>query len=231
MPPACGVDKPKACTTTGADTCCSPKLGIVILTMQWIPGYGPADGFTLHGLGPDLCDGSWGPAAGCDSRRKYPDVSVFLPPDLRKEMDTVWPSNRSPNPKFWSYEWAKHGTCVSTVEPRCFPSNSYTPGSEVVPYFRKVVELRKTYDLYPALIAAKIMPDDSLNYPLESLIDAIKSFYGVKVAFSCTADGAILEAQMQMSVQGKDEYTPMDNPAPSTCPGVVVFPVKYPSGN
>lgn len=31
------------------DSCCSPKYGLVVLALQWVPGYGPADEFTIHG--------------------------------------------------------------------------------------------------------------------------------------------------------------------------------------
>lgn len=32
------------------DSCCSPKYGLVVLALQWVPGYGPADEFTIHGM-------------------------------------------------------------------------------------------------------------------------------------------------------------------------------------
>lgn len=32
------------------DSCCSPKYGLVVLALQWVPGYGPADEFTIHGV-------------------------------------------------------------------------------------------------------------------------------------------------------------------------------------
>ena len=31
------------------DSCCSPKYGLVVLALQWVPGFGPADEFTIHG--------------------------------------------------------------------------------------------------------------------------------------------------------------------------------------
>lgn len=38
-----------SCQTTTADSCCSPTYGLVVLTLQWIPGWGPSDEFTVHG--------------------------------------------------------------------------------------------------------------------------------------------------------------------------------------
>ena len=31
------------------DECCSPKYGLVVLALQWFPGWGPSDEFTIHG--------------------------------------------------------------------------------------------------------------------------------------------------------------------------------------
>jgi ribonuclease I len=38
------------------------------------------------------------------------------------------------------HEWAKHGTCVSTLEPRCY-GDDYIETEEVVDYFAKAVEI------------------------------------------------------------------------------------------
>lgn len=39
-----------SCHWSGAvDACCSPKYGLVVLALQWSPGWGPADEFTIHG--------------------------------------------------------------------------------------------------------------------------------------------------------------------------------------
>lgn len=52
--------------------------------------------------------------------------------------------------RFWSHEWSKHGTCVSTLRPTCY-GDSYQKYQDVIDYFEKVLELRDTYDLYGAL--------------------------------------------------------------------------------
>lgn len=35
--------------TNTVDSCCSPKYGLVVLALQWMPGFGPNDEFTVHG--------------------------------------------------------------------------------------------------------------------------------------------------------------------------------------
>ncbi|KXN71528.1 hypothetical protein CONCODRAFT_5784, partial [Conidiobolus coronatus NRRL 28638] len=56
------------------DSCCSPSMGVVVLAVQWIQNSGPSDEWTLHGLWPNNCDGSYGPSSGCDKSRKYSNM-------------------------------------------------------------------------------------------------------------------------------------------------------------
>lgn len=42
-----------SCSTRVSNQCCSPAYGLVVLVQQWVPGYGPSNAFTMHGLWPD----------------------------------------------------------------------------------------------------------------------------------------------------------------------------------
>ena len=60
-------------------------------------------------------------------------------------MQTYWKDYTGNDEAFWEHEWGKHGTCISTFEPRCYVD--YSPQEEVVEYFRKTVELFKVGNL------------------------------------------------------------------------------------
>lgn len=109
---------------------------------------GPKDSWTIHGLWPDHCDGSYD--SSCDSRRAYTNLTEILEAagktTLLSDMNKYWVDRDGDNESFWEHEWAKHGTCISTLEPECY--SSYTPTQEVPDYFQKAVDLFKGVDSY-----------------------------------------------------------------------------------
>jgi ribonuclease T2 len=109
---------------------------------------GPVDSWTVHGLWPDLCDGTY--EASCDSSREYTGIGDILKSfgktDLLNYMNTYWKDYQGNDETFWEHEWGKHGTCVSTLEPSCY--DGYTLHAEMVDFFDKTVELFKGLDSY-----------------------------------------------------------------------------------
>ena len=195
---AIAAGSPKTCTssqtscqntTAVADLCCfnapggqmlqtqfwdtSPATGIwlyiVLKPSLWLTWSGPANHWTLHGLWPDHCDGTYD--ANCDSSRNYGSISTILnsfgKTDLLSYMNTYWLDENGDNDSFWEHEWEKHGTCISTLRPTCcqyswaafmepavvliqgrHADTSYTSKQEVVDYFQRSVDLFKTLDSY-----------------------------------------------------------------------------------
>jgi ribonuclease T2 len=141
------------------DNCFSPSSGtqppapvIISLTLSF-PSHpltfpGPIDAWTIHGLWPDRCDGTY--EASCDASREYTNITAILNSygntDLLSYMDTNWKDYQGNDESFWEHEWGKHGTCISTLETSCY--DNYTPQAEVVDYFEKAVELNKGLDSY-----------------------------------------------------------------------------------
>ncbi|KAI8343782.1 base non specific RNase Rh [Choanephora cucurbitarum] len=214
-----------SCQASGADSCCSPTYGLLVLAQQWSPGYGPANQFTLHGLWPDTCSGAYGPSSGCDSSRSSSTIGTVIrngDSALYNRMLTYWPSNQGDNNKFWSHEWTKHGTCVSTLKPTCY-GDSYKKNQDVIDYFKQTMALRDEYNLYNALSASGITPGGS--YDVEDMRDAIQKAFGATAKLDCIS-GAINEIGLYFYVKGTNTYIPTDTLALGNCKGSVKYPKK-----
>lgn len=151
-PPTCSNPQ-LSCQNTSAvaDTCCFNAPGGQLLQTQFWdtnPPTGPSNHWTVHGLWPDHCDGSYD--SYCDNSRNYTNITQILQAagktDLLTYMNTYWKDVNGDDESFWEHEWGKHGTCISTLNPRCY--TGYSPQQEVVDYFQKVVDLFKTLDSY-----------------------------------------------------------------------------------
>lgn len=142
-----------SCQTTPAnvDTCCFNTPGGQLLQTQFwdtSPPTGPSNSWTVHGLWPDHCDGTYD--ANCDASRAYTNISEIILAAGRQPlldyMNVYWKDYQGDDETFWEHEWAKHGTCISTLKPDCY--TGYTPQQEVVDYFQKAVDLFKGLDTY-----------------------------------------------------------------------------------
>jgi ribonuclease T2 len=109
---------------------------------------GPSNSWTVHGLWPDHCDGTYD--SSCDTSRAYTGIGSILTSlgksSLLSYMNTYWKDVNGDDESFWEHEWGKHGTCVSTLNPSCY--NGYTSKQEVGDYFQKAVDIFKTRDTY-----------------------------------------------------------------------------------
>ena len=109
---------------------------------------GPSNSWTVHGLWPDHCDGTYD--STCDPSRAYTGIGSILTSlgksSLLSYMNTYWKDISGDDESFWEHEWSKHGTCVSTLEPSCYIG--YTSKQEVGDFFQKAVDIFKTRDTY-----------------------------------------------------------------------------------
>ncbi|MCJ1372975.1 ribonuclease T2-like [Loxospora ochrophaea] len=179
-------------TSAVADTCCFNAPGGQLLQTQFWdtdPSTGPTDSWTIHGLWPDLCDGSY--QEDCDPSRAYKNITAILESygktSLLSYMNEYWvndPDDGS-NEEFWEHEWETHGTCISTFDTDCY--TDYTPQEEVVDFFQDVVNLFQTLDSYQTLASANIVPSSSKTYTSKQIAAAL----GPNATFNC--DGKDLD--------------------------------------
>ncbi|KAI8837039.1 ribonuclease T2-like protein [Chytridium lagenaria] len=185
-------------TVTGKpyDSCCVATDGLVVLSMNWTMGWlqnpnrtswfnlekvmeQPKEEWTIHGLWPDHCDGTYSnDERGCDyPKRYYEDVEKRIvdvaPKELVADMRKYWPSGDGDYNWFWSHEFTKHGTCYSVLDPACYGS-SY-----------KKTATSSTISSLPCLSGLVTPSTKSLRQPRSEFYAALKKATGHEAGLQC----------------------------------------------
>ncbi|OJJ51599.1 hypothetical protein ASPZODRAFT_127698 [Penicilliopsis zonata CBS 506.65] len=188
----------------GQNLCCfNYPGGQMLLTQFWDadPAIGPDDSWTIHGLWPDHCDGGFDQY--CDSKRQYSNISLILIDagrgDLLDYMGKFWKDFRGDDNSLYEHEWNKHGTCISTLETKCY--SDYLPQEEVVDYFNKTVEIFEKLPSYEFLANAGIVPSNSDTYALADIANALQKGHGAEVTVRCRY-GALNEIWYHFNIAG-----------------------------
>lgn len=176
-------------TTAVANLCCFNYPGGNLLQTQFWdtdPATGPPDHWTIHGLWPDHCDGTF--SQYCDESRQYTNITQILESfnryDLLNYMNVYWKDDGGDDESFWEHEWGKHGTCISTFNPSCYVD--YQPTQEVVDFFQKTVQLFSKLDTYSFLRDAGIVPGANATYSYDQITRALAQPRGVHATIECS---------------------------------------------
>ncbi|KAF9454203.1 ribonuclease T2 [Macrolepiota fuliginosa MF-IS2] len=229
------------CSTSGAtschnssavsDSCCFEYPGGLLMQTQFWdtdPVTGPSNSWTIHGLWPDHCDGTYD--SSCDSSRAYTNMSAILNANgASSTLSTIqkyWVDINGDDETFWEHEWAKHGTCMSTFKKTCISSS--TPGADATAYIQTVVKLFQSLPTYTWLSNAGITPDTSTTYSLSTLTSAIKASWGHLPALDCSS-GRLNGASYYFNLIGSGidgTFVPIDAPYAGSCPssGITYYP-------
>ncbi|KAK0481652.1 ribonuclease T2 [Armillaria novae-zelandiae] len=248
---ACSLQTPTfSCenTTVIANTCCSPTPGgLVLVTQFWSRYTGlenrgqllPKGSWTIHGLWPDNCDGSY--EQYCDLSRQYdpdpspstlpdgtvvpaykgPGVNTFVKSfgrdDLLDYMNTYWINQGAPNADFWAHE---HATCTSTFDVSCYGA-SYRRHEEVVNFFDTVARGFHHYPTFDILASAGIVPSNRTTYTLGQIQTAIATQTGAIPYLGCSPNATILSEVWYFNhVYGTEQYgtyKAIDSTTKSSC--------------
>ncbi|KAF1352082.1 ribonuclease M [Delphinella strobiligena] len=236
--PSC-PDAQISCQNTSVvdNLCCfNAPGGQMLQTQFWdvSPPTGPSDAWTIHGLWPDLCDGSYD--ANCDDSRTHSNISAILSSfgadDILSEMSTYWKDYHGNDQSLWYHEWNKHGTCVSTLNPSCY--DNYQATEEVVDYFSTTVKLYKSLDTYNWLKDAGIVPSTSQTYTRDQIQNVLSSHHGMPVTLGCHS-GVFNEVWYHFDVKGSLQTGDFIAADPlggkNTCPATGIrYPFKGSSG-
>ncbi|OQV02725.1 hypothetical protein CLAIMM_07870 [Cladophialophora immunda] len=206
-------------TPDQVDSCCTETFGGLLLSTQFWNTYTgleaqgqklPPNSFTLHGLWPDECDGSFGQY--CDLARQYdpapspnttnglpngtvvppytgPNIGTFLEPfrryDLLDWMNKYWINQGGPNHDFWGHEFSKHATCYSTFDLPCY-GPEYVEHEDVLDFFQTAIKYYKRLPTWEWLNEAKIVPSNSTTYTLRDIQGQLAKKYGAVPYVGCT---------------------------------------------
>lgn len=226
----CGTSGPASCQNTdtppATSSCCfeSPG-GLIMQTQVWDTNVAgsPEDSWTIHGLWPDNCDGTY--IENCDPSREYKNIAELLESQGASStlefMQQYWLNNHGTNERFWEHEWATHGTCYSTLDVDCLPSDSPT-GAEAVAFFETVVKVFKTLPTYDWLAQAGITPSYSQTYSLSSLLSALEAASGgYTPALTCSRSHTLSSISWYFNLKGSvidGDFVAINAPTQSSCP-------------
>jgi len=203
--------------------------------------------WTIHGLWPDNCDGSF--TQYCDLSRQFdprpspnisngvpvpaytgPGVDTFIEAfgrtDLLNFMNTFWINQGDTNAHFWAHEFSKHATCFSTYDVKCF--NPYIEHEDVINFFDSVIRAYKMFPTGKFLSAHGIVPSNTTTYTLAQLQGAVKAFTGAVPYFGCTGpqapegDGRTIVDEVWhfnhvLGTPQYGEFVHIDSVTPSSC--------------
>ncbi|KAJ6520036.1 ribonuclease T2-like protein [Mycena sanguinolenta] len=229
-------------TTEIVNTCCSPTPGgLVLQTQFWSTWTGlekegqllPKGSWTIHGLWPDNCDGSF--AQYCDPSRQYdpapgagvtpytgPGVDTFILEfgrlDLLDYMEKYWINQGAPNKNFWAHEFSKHATCTSTFDVACY-GKSYKKHQDVINFFDAVIRAYSQYPTYDMLAAGGIVPSNTTSYNLTQIQNTLKAQTGALPYLGCV-NNSLTEVWYFHHVFGTEQYgtyKSLDTTTPTTC--------------
>lgn len=202
-----------------ADSCCVETYGGLVLSTQYWDTYTglesqgqilPKDSWTLHGLWPDFCNGSY--TQYCDLSRQYDpepspntttgkadgtpvpaykgvSVEEFIKPfgkwDLLAYMKKYWVGQNQPSWWLWAHEFSKHATCFSSFDVECY-GPSYRAHEEVVDYFEAALAFYQTLPTWGWLSAAGIRPSNATSVSLADLQGALTGGFGALPYIGCS---------------------------------------------
>lgn len=183
---------------------------------------------------PDNCDGSW--EQYCAPSREVSNITEILSegaPCTLKYMQKYWKDYQGDDEDFWEHEFNKHGTCMTTLEPQCYPE--FETRLDVVDYFKRTVRMFKDLPSYDWLAEAGIVPSTTEEYTLAEIQDVLTAKHGENVIINCNRNNEIDELWYHYNIRGsvqQGEYVPAAPVgSPSTCKatGIKYLP-KYATG-
>ncbi|CDO56507.1 similar to Saccharomyces cerevisiae YPL123C RNY1 Vacuolar RNase of the T(2) family [Geotrichum candidum] len=229
----CPIDTPLSCTIGTKDSCCIEATnGLFLATQFWdfYPQTGPDNLFTTHGLWSDKCTGGFkqfcNPAWGITNVTKI--LQDLGEEDLLQKMNYSWKNMGKTDEDLWLHEFNKHGTCMSTVNPSCYPETA-EKYRYVGDFFNSVVTLQDQLPTYDILAQAGIVPTTEKKYKTAD-IEAVLSKHVQDKAVRLGCKGSsLLEVWYFFKLKGtvaSGSFIPENADSKSSCPAEIYYVPK-----
>lgn len=235
---SCPIGLPNTCSnsTPIENSCCFESPGGILLQTQfwdYNPAIGGNETFTLHGLWPDNCDGTY--EQFCDDDLDISNAKLIVQQfdqQLYDDMSTYWKDYKGNDESLWEHEFNKHGTCVKTIRPKCY--GDYKDDENVYDYYKIAMTLYKKLSTYEFLKGEGIVPSNDKTYTKSEVANALQKNFGKLVYFKCDSDHALQEVWYYHYLNGpltKQDFIPIDTISQSKCPDTgIKFVPKGSSG-
>lgn len=221
----CPADAPLSCSAGPSDSCCyEGSNGLFLSTQFWDynPATGPSDVWTLHGLWSDKCAGGY--QQFCNPSWQVSDITSTLQAlgydKLLETMQTNWKNMGGNDESLWQHEFAKHGTCMSTVNPACYSADA-AKYQYVGDFFTSAVGLWEQLPSYKFLTDAGITPSTDKTWTVKQFQDALSPHVdGRSIYLGCDKNNAITELWYFFYLKGSvadGTFVPTDSITTSSC--------------
>ncbi|THH33249.1 hypothetical protein EUX98_g895 [Antrodiella citrinella] len=180
-------------TTVQQNTCCfNAPGGHFLQTQFWdfdapVQFSGPADSWTVHGLWPDHCDGSFDEF--CSPERESTNITGVL--EFNKEFEILafmkkfWTDDTGNDESFWEHEWNKHGTCMSTLEPQCILGFNEEARTDIIIFLKRTIGLYQNLNTFEFLERKNIVPTTTKTYKFADVLSALVAATGKTPTVQC----------------------------------------------
>ncbi|OBA19533.1 ribonuclease T2 [Metschnikowia bicuspidata var. bicuspidata NRRL YB-4993] len=227
----CPVNLPLTCSNSTPiyDSCCFESPGGIMLQTQfwdYYPAIGRNDSFTLHGLWPDNCDGSY--EQFCDGKLNIErgDIRRIVVDEYKDEalfskIEESWKNFNGDDELLWVHEFNKHATCIKTIRPECYGAE-FTRDRNIYDFLLIAVNLYEKYPTFQFLKDKGIVPSLTDTYTYDEIAEALSSnFNGHNVYFKCNRYQALQEIWYFHYLQGpltNEEFVQIPSMLHSNCP-------------
>ncbi|KAL4249529.1 RNase T2 family protein [Abortiporus biennis] len=221
-------------TTVQSNTCCfNAPGGHFLQTQFWdynspVDFAGPNNSWTIHGLWPDHCDGTFDQF--CAPGREVSNITQILQQHGENEildyMHTFWKDNTGNDESFWEHEFNKHGTCISTLEPQCI--QNFEDRNDVVIFIKRTISLFQILPTHKFLKAKGIVPSTNTTYKFSDVLSALTSATGKNPTVQCNGRNKQFLNELWYHFETKGSvidgiFTHADADSDSNCPDDVYY--------